>query len=457
MPRVPPLTSAPPSLSPSAAFCAKSGGGSCAAPLAAAVRQGLFDGEEEEVPLCVFYDLDLFDAHLATLKEAFGSTVQHRMAIKACPLSRLMRYAYERWGFGVECASMGEVKLALEHCQIPASMLVFDSPAKTRKELQFALDQKIHTNLDNFVEYQRAKELLAAKATTAKTQTATGLGPEMGVVGLRINPLVGAGQIEALSVSTPESKFGVPVTELEKIRAAFRESPWLTCLHIHIGSGGMGLVVLTQGIRVLVDTAKDLNGSLGRRQISVLDIGGGLPANYASDRMDEGPVPNFSQYAKHLKEQIPELFSGEFQVITEFGQALFAKMGFLASRIEWLKGSEEKPIVVSHFGADLCLRQAYTTQHPRRLEAYKADGSAFETEGEPESKRRKRCLVAGPLCFQGDVVSKDALLPAELKEGDLLVMKDAGTPNATSESVEFVEIKPRETMQQLYDFWGPLA
>lgn len=48
MPRVPPLTSAPPSLSPSAAFCAKSGGGSCAAPLAAAVRQGLFDGEEEE-------------------------------------------------------------------------------------------------------------------------------------------------------------------------------------------------------------------------------------------------------------------------------------------------------------------------------------------------------------------------------------------------------------------------
>eukprot|EP00913_Durusdinium_trenchii_P016105 g15138.t1 len=369
---------------------------------------GLFDGEEEEVPLCVFYDLDLFDAHLATLKEAFGSTVQHRMAIKACPLSRLMRYAYERWGFGVECASMGEVKLALEHCQIPASMLVFDSPAKTRKELQFALDQKIHTNLDNFVEYQRAKELLAAKATTAKTQTATGLGPEMGVVGLRINPLVGAGQIEALS---------------------------------------------------------DLNGSLGRRQISVLDIGGGLPANYASDRMDE---------------------------------ALFAKMGFLASRIEWLKGSEEKPIVVSHFGADLCLRQAYTTQHPRRLEAYKADGSAFETEGEPESKRRKRCLVAGPLCFQGDVVSKertrrrrtsgenndhqignDALLPAELKEGDLLVMKDAGantlsmhsrhcsrlappvygyrTPNATSESVEFVEIKPRETMQQLYDFWGPLA
>ena len=69
-------------------------------------------------------------------------------------------------------------------------------------------DQKIHTNLDNFVEYQRAKELLAAKATTAKTQTATGLGPEMGVVGLRINPLVGAGQIEALSVSTPDARRG---------------------------------------------------------------------------------------------------------------------------------------------------------------------------------------------------------------------------------------------------------
>ena len=31
----------------------------------------------------------------------------------------------------------------------------------------------------------------------------------------------------------------------------------MTSLHIHIGSGGMGLSVLTEGIKVLVETAKD--------------------------------------------------------------------------------------------------------------------------------------------------------------------------------------------------------
>ena len=34
---------------------------------------------------------------------------------------------------------MGEVKLAMEHCKISASHVVFDSPAKTFQELHYAL------------------------------------------------------------------------------------------------------------------------------------------------------------------------------------------------------------------------------------------------------------------------------------------------------------------------------
>ena len=187
-------------------------------------------------------------------------------------------------------------------------------------------------------------------------------------------------------------------------------------------------------------------------------------------------VPTFTEYAKHLREHVPELFSGEFKVLTEFGQSMNAKCGFLASRIEWMKGTPERPIAIIHFGADCCPRQAYTPDHPRRFEAYQEDGAAYPVQSEDT------CVatgVGGPLCFQGDFLAKGVALPRALHAGDILVMKDAGantlslfsrhcsrlcppvygyrwTDDSQSEVSEIQELKPRETMQELSDFWGPL-
>lgn len=57
-------------------------------------------------------------------------------------------------------------------------------------------------------------------------------------VGLRINPLVGAGRIAELSVSTLKSKFGVNLVagHDQAIIDRFRRYPWLCGLHIHVGS-----------------------------------------------------------------------------------------------------------------------------------------------------------------------------------------------------------------------------
>lgn len=450
---------------------------SCAPLLKVAVQAGIFDSmDEASAPVAQFYDLDLWDTHLQNLRTSFGPTFRHMMAVKSCPLSRLLKYAHESWGLGVEAASIGELKLAMEHCGFPSSDIVFDSPAKTRKELEFSLEHGIYTNLDNFVEYERAKEIIKQRNLDVNPHALSQLGP----IGLRVNPLVGAGKIAALSVSTSDSKFGVLISDKESILAAYADSPWMTSLHVHVGSGGMGLLVLAAGVRALVDLAKFINTSLGRQQIVFLDIGGGLPVNYKGDTLAAEKVPTFSQYAAHLREHVPELFSGEFEVRTEFGQSIFAKVGFLASRIEWMKSvggsgaGDSQRLAVVHFGADLCVRQIYTTEHERRVEAYGNDGSEFG-----HNVNRGVCQVAGPLCFQGDFVTKNANLPDELKEGDIIVLKDAGSNTlsmhnrhcsrlappvygfrwkSSTEVDEFslVEIKARETFQELYGFWGAI-
>ena len=130
---------------------------------------------------------------------------------------------------GIECASIGEVLHAMDHCGVPASAIVFDSPCKTERELRWALEQRIHCNLDNFDEFARAKAFFDANSEVAGSP---------GPVGFRINPLVGAGEIAEQSVSTAASKFGVRITEKDKLLQAYKANRWMSSVHVHVGSGG---------------------------------------------------------------------------------------------------------------------------------------------------------------------------------------------------------------------------
>lgn len=427
-------------------------------------KPGIFEPTElTHTPVAAFYDLDLYDQHLTHCKNAFGPTFHHCIAIKSNSLSKMLVYANQKHGMGIECASIGETLHAKEHCKIPNTHIVFDSPCKTQLELEWAIREKIHTNIDNFDEFERAKAYVEKIGAD-----------KVGEIGFRINPLVGAGKIAALSVSTSESKFAVPVSEKEKLLSCYKENPWMNSVHVHVGSGGMGSLVLAAGIRVAVDFAKEINQIAGKQQITVIDIGGGLPVNYWGNEFSAENVPNWSEYADHLKQNIPELFSGDFKIVTEFGQSMNAKCGILASKVEHMKGTDELPIAVIHFGASECVRQAYTPDHKRRLEAYQPDGSAF-----PADAPTKATSVGGPLCFQGDFLAKKIDLPADLKAGCFMVMKDAGantlsifsrhcsrmcpavygiryTDASKTEVKELVELKRRETREEISNFWGEL-
>ncbi len=57
----------------------------------------------------------------------------------------------------------------------------------------------------------------------------------------------------------------------------------------------------------------------------------------------------------------PELFSGRYQVVTEFGRSLFLKAGKTVTRVEhvkrWIPGV--KPIILTHVGTNQFIREAY--------------------------------------------------------------------------------------------------
>jgi len=357
----------------------------------------------EENPLAAFVHPAGVIATIRSLQEAFPPHFEHTFAAKANTMSHALALVKEA-GMGCETASPGELEQALRSGFSPAEV-VYDEPSKTRATLEKVLGLGIALNIDNLQEFERVRVLLAD-------------GPCKSRVGFRINPQVGAGSIGPMSTATSSSKFGVALED-EGNRSVlvdcYRKNPWLSSLHIHVGSQGCGLDLMAAGIRKVVDLAEEINSRAGSRQVSLIDIGGGLPVNFESEEVK----PSFGEYAGILEKQVPELFSGEYAVKTEFGRSIFAKNGFIASRIEYTKMSGGRPIAISHAGAQVATRTVFMPEH------WKLRLSVFDSSGRLKSGNEVPQDIAGPLCFAGDLVGTGRELPP-VEPGDYVVLHDTG-------------------------------
>ncbi len=375
----------------------------------AAVEQGLVGGADAAEPLVCLLDVTGIRSSADALTSAFagaltpGTPVLHAFAVKACPLVPVLRLLAD-CGLGCEVASPGELALA-RAAGVEPERTVLDSPAKTVAELREALALGIAVNADNRQELERLDALVAEAPTTAP-------------LGIRINPQTGAGTIDALSTATATSKFGIALRDpgaREWVVRAFLDRPWLTRLHAHSGSQGVPLPLIAEGVRALHSLAEEINAAAGRRQVDTLDIGGGLPVNFASD----AESPTYAQYVAALREAVPALFCGRYGLVTEFGRSLLAKHGLTLSRVEYTKTTGGRPIALTHAGVQLATRTVYApAAWPLRILPYDAKGTP--KTGPPVAQD-----IAGPACFAGDLLATARELP-ELAPGDLIGVPDTG-------------------------------
>jgi diaminopimelate decarboxylase len=372
----------------------------------AAVEQGLLTSAH---PIVALLDVPGIRASAAALHAAFdavtapGTPVLHAFAVKATPLVPVLRLLREH-GIGAEVASPGEFALA-RAAGMPASRTVLDSPAKTPAELREALALGVAVNADNPQELDRIDATVRSAATRSP-------------LGIRVNPQVGGGSIEALSTATATSKFGFALRDegaREWIVRAYADRPWLTRLHAHSGSQGMPLSLMAQGVAETYALAEEINRHVGRRQVDTIDIGGGLPVDFGSDAI----TPTYAQYARLLAEVVPGLFDGRYGLVTEFGRSLLAKHGTVLARVEYAKSAGGRAVAVTHAGVQVAARTVYAPgAWPLRIAAY-------DTKGRPKGGPDVVQDIAGPACFAGDLLAKGRALPL-LGQGDHVAALDTG-------------------------------
>lgn len=394
--------------------------------------RGLLDEADTSV---IGVDLDALDAQLGGLRSAFPASVRHAVAIKTMPHPRMLGYLCEA-GFGLEAASIEEVQLALAAGADPSDV-IFDSPVKTRGEIAWC-DDNLAGGLLNANSLQELGRYPASPSFQ---------------VGLRINPEIDTGAPSRFDVSGQRSKFGVGFSE---DRAALVEAciaAGVTALHMHIGSQVPNVDAHVEAVGRLLEVAADIDRVRSERgddhRITTFDIGGGIRS--------EDPGPGLmAEYGRRLVAERPALF--DVDVRTEFGQWVHANAGWAATRVESVE-ERAVPMAFVHLGADFFMRDVYTGDPAAfgyEVAVVRADGRIVDRYAPGKSQRTYD--IVGPLCFAGDVLARELVLP-ELAEGDWLVFSGTGANTFGLWSRHCSRTIPKVVASRtgFCDLWSPRA
>jgi diaminopimelate decarboxylase len=323
-------------------------------------------------------------------------------------LCRAMVRLVAEEGLHLDVATGGELHVALS-AGFPPKRIVFHGNNKSDEELAAALGAGVGRIVaDSFAELDRLEALVKG-------------GKSVPRVMLRVTPGVEAHTHEYIETGTEDSKFGFPVRPGDALEAARRvaASPHLELagLHCHIGSQIHVLQSYAAAAGIVVGLAAEVEAATGPGAIKELNLGGGLGIAYH----DGDEPPTVAEYAAVLQRALDEALAdaGLAQrpaLLVEPGRSIAATAGVTLYRVGTIKEIAGVRTYVAVDGG---------MSDNARPATYGARYEAFLPE-RVTAERPLVATVAGKHCEQGDLLVRNATLPADVAVGDLLCTPATG-------------------------------
>ncbi len=382
--------------------------------------------QEFGTPLYIYDERTIRDTCRAYLRDYRAQLPGARAhyASKAWLNPALTRILVEE-DFGLDVVSAGEFHVALAGGMDP-EQIGFHGNGKTRAELEYALDAGVgRIIVDNDDELAVLDELTRERAQVQRIM-------------LRITPGVDAQTHAKTTTGLRDSKFGFPLPSGQAEAAVVRamQAPFLdlTGLHIHLGSPLFNVEPYADGIATIGQFAADMKQRHGYewREFSP---GGGMALTYTADRV----APETDIYAVEIANAIRTACDTHGlampDVHIEPGRSVVGRAGVaLYSVVSRKHIPETRDYVTVDGGMADNIR-------PAMYESTYEAAAAEQMNTVPSLV----ATVAGKFCESGDVLVRDANLPA-LQLGELIAIPASGAYQIAMESNYNLALRPAIVM-----------
>ena len=307
-------------------------------------------------------------------------------------------------GGGIDSVSASEIDRALGVGFKPED-IVFTPSCASVNEIIYALDKEIKVHI-GAVEYF---PLLGHKVKGRK-------------IGIRINPGVSIGGNQKVATSHADSKFGIPVIFIDKIKEYQKEYGFIiNSLHVHTGSN--------------ISNVKDLKNSVDNffkyttmfDDLEYLDVGSGLKIKYKEDDKEI----DLQSYAAHIKNKLKE-YKLNVKIKIEPGKYLVGNCGYLVTTVNIIKQGYKRKFAGLNSGFNHLIRPMYYDAYHEIINISNPDGKLQKYD------------VVGQLCEE-DTFAYNRMLN-ELRIGDIVVIKSAGAYAASMAMDYNLRNKPKEIL-----------
>ena len=338
------------------------------------------------------YDEEHLRARCREAVSAFGHHATY--ATKAFLCKAMAKLAYEE-GMGLDVASGGEIRTCLA-AGVPPERLVFHGNNKSLNELRQARSAGVgRIVVDSFDELTRLEALHGED----------GLVPK---VLLRVTPGVKAETHEYIATGQDDSKFGFTVSTgaaaqaVEKAQAS--SAVELIGIHAHIGSQVFRADSFAAAVQVLCRFAEPFG-------LPELVVGGGLGVPYVEG--EEGAT--ITQWSAIIKRAVEEA-GITASIGIEPGRSVAAAAAVTLYEVGTLK---DLPGIRTYLSVD-----GGMSDNPRPV-LYGSGYEAFLPRAVAADRQREVRMV-GKHCESGDLLIREAKVPADVMVGDIVATAVTG-------------------------------
>jgi diaminopimelate decarboxylase len=355
------------------------------------------------------YDGKKIVAQLQNLKNAFSENpLKIKFAMKALSNVSILRLL-KKHGAGIDAVSVNEAQLALgagfekEEIQFTPNCVDFS-------EIVEGVDLGLCINLDNLSLLEK-------------------FGKKYGSTypcGLRLNPHIMAGGNYKISTGHGNSKFGISIYQLPQIMQLVSQYKIvINGLHIHTGSEITETEVYLKMAEILFSVARDFP------ELKFVDFGSGFKVAYK-----EGDhVTNIYDLGLKLGKKFKEFYQSygkQLELWIEPGKYLVSEAGYLLVTTNVVKTTPSVTFVGVDSGLNHMIR-------PMMYDAYHEIVNLSNPGGS-----QKIYTVVGNIC-ETDTLGVDRKLN-EVREGDILAIKNAGAYGYSMASTYNSRLRPAEVL-----------